>query len=69
MNNEAKIKEVVKIMFIYKALEKGWTVKKSRNVNSFEFIRSTNSSEFNNNRLVVKPRRVISEPPYTHSWD
>lgn len=59
-------KDALRVMFIYKALEKGWTVKKGKEINSFEFIRSrNNSSEFNNSDFDLQlktRRRSISEP-------
>ena len=65
MNNTTTTKELIKIMFIYQALEKGWTVKKCKNYNSFEFIRSStshNPSGYNKPILDLKPRRVVSDP-------
>lgn len=55
MNSD--IKEIVKIMFIYQALEKGWIVKRGKNQNSFEFIKD---DHFIQRKKVIK--RSISEP-------
>ena len=60
---EDEIKEFIKIMFIYKALEKGWTVTRGKRSNSFEFTRSSNNpSGFNKPCPNSGIRRSISEP-------
>ena len=70
MNPDIKdheIKEFIKIMFIYRALEKGWTVSRGKRSNSFEFTRSlnyppNNPSGFDDSYSCLGPRRSISEP-------
>ena len=55
------VKDIIKMVFIYNALENGWTVKRGKIVNSFEFTKLIGSSEpkqFNPGSL----RRSISEP-------
>jgi hypothetical protein len=61
-----KIKELVKIVFIYNALENGWTIKKGVDYNSFEFTRPVGPVGPvgpTHNRIHNRVRsRSISEP-------
>jgi hypothetical protein len=58
-----KIKELVKIVFIYNALENGWTIKKGVDYNSFEFTRPVGPTAPTHNRIHNRVRsRSISEP-------
>ena len=60
------IKMLIKILFIYKALENGWTVKKSDSIkNAFEFTTSVASSPGktkNNFQEYIVRRRSVSTP-------
>lgn len=57
------IKDIIKMVFIYNALEKGWTVKRGKFVNSFEFTKLIGSSEPKNSSFNSL-RRSISEPQF-----
>ncbi len=54
-------KELLRMKFIYKALEDGWIVNKGKKPNTFEFIKS------NDNFIhpKIKTKRSISEPIVT----
>lgn len=60
MSETQEDKHMLKILFIYKALESGWTVAKTATNNTFEF---TKSSTFKSNKKQIKTeRRCISDP-------
>lgn len=61
------IKQLVRMIFIYNALEMGWTVRKvgSNAYNKFEFIRSQHCNSLNKEmpiELNILRRRSNSEP-------
>ena len=57
------VKDIIKMVFIYNALERGWTVKRGKFVNSFEFTKLIGSSEPSNSSFNSL-RRSISEPQF-----
>lgn len=61
MDNVNTVKEIIKMVFIYNALEKGWTVKRGKICNTFEFTRLIGSSESLSTNYTGL-RRCISEP-------
>lgn len=64
--NTIELKELIRMVFIYNALESGWTVRKAlKPVNTFEFIRD--GGVHKKSECVVPnkhyfSRRCISEP-------
>jgi len=61
-SGDLKMKELIKLVFIYNALEKGWVVKKGRSINSFEFTKPLGFTETKNKNKHLFIRRSISEP-------
>lgn len=56
-------KTMVRAYFIYRAIENGWTVRKSRGIrNGFEFTNSSEPSMRSNNNEIITRRRCISAP-------
>lgn len=58
-------KELIKVMFIYNALQDGWSVKKNRQFNTFEFEKNDFFSFGNKENTKIPAqflRRCVSEP-------
>jgi hypothetical protein len=67
MEDFTNIKSIIKILFIYQALEKGWTVKKSNSIkNGFEFTTNYCNKQYPNSKPVpdytLQRRRAMSSP-------
>lgn len=58
------LKQIIRMIFIYNALEMGWTVRKlGRPYNTFEFLRTSNSVSLNPPRdNIIRVRRSNSDP-------
>jgi hypothetical protein len=57
------VKRLIKIMFIYRALENGWTVKKSDSIkNAFEFTTSMTLGKHQKCTPNIYRRRAVSVP-------
>lgn len=64
MGSMEDLKQIIKMIFIYNALEMGWTVRKlGRPYNTFEFLRTSNNVSLNPQRgELFRVRRSNSEP-------
>lgn len=55
------LKKMLRMFFIYHALESGWTVTKMTGDNKFEFTKSPTHIK-SKNKIFKSPRRCISDP-------
>jgi len=63
--DSSRMKDFIRLMFINRALETGWTVRKRGVSNSFEFTRANTNGPTDKDRDTfqsVRVRRSISEP-------
>jgi hypothetical protein len=62
-NDHEEIKKNVRMNTIYKALEEGWTVKKSeKDSKTFEFTKYSKNRNMSNSPVSKNSRRSISAP-------
>lgn len=62
-----ELKELIRMIFIYRALESGWTVRKSfKPVNTFEFIKPRPGFQNSSYGSSLLTRRSVSDP-ITHN--
>ena len=57
-----ELKKILRMFFIYQALESGWTVTKTPVHNTFEFTKSSDSSNKSTRKVFNSNRRSISDP-------